>query len=66
MGSPSVPDPVKAPPPPDLVKAQLNALAFAETQRRIHASTGRAGSFLTGTSGGSFIPKSGGTSPVGL
>jgi len=47
MGAPTVPKPLVAPPPADTTKAQLNALAYAETQRRLRKSQGRQGSFLT-------------------
>ena len=48
MGAPTVQRPIKPPAPPDVAKAQLNALAYADTERKLRRSTGRAGSFLTG------------------
>lgn len=45
--SPKVPDPIRPPPAPDKTKAQLNALAYAETQRRLLASSGRKSLILT-------------------
>jgi len=47
MGSPTIPKPLVAPPPANTTKAQIDALAFAETQRRLMKSQGRAGSFVT-------------------
>lgn len=38
----------KPPPPrPDLVKAQLQALNFAQTERKLRAGSGRRSTFLT-------------------
>jgi hypothetical protein len=54
MGAPKIPKPQKPPAPPDTAKAQLNALAYAELERRIRSSQGRAGTFLTGKT--SFAP----------
>jgi hypothetical protein len=53
MGGPKPPKPLKPPPPPDLAKAQINSLAYAELERRIKASSGRGGSFITRSPGGS-------------
>lgn len=47
MGTPSLPTMPAAPPPPDQVKSQLSALAFAETERKIRQGAGRRGSFIT-------------------
>mgnify|MGYP001026995760 CR=1 FL=1 len=47
MGAPKVPKPVKPPPPPDLAKAQMQALAYAETQRKLQAGSGRRSQFIT-------------------
>lgn len=51
MGAPKVPKPTKPPPPPDETKAQLKALAFAETERRLRQGSGRRSTFLTGGGG---------------
>ena len=45
MGMPPVPKPLKMPKPPDLAKAELDALAYADTQRKL--KQGRRASFLT-------------------
>lgn len=45
---PNVPDVIKPPRPPDEEKARLDALAYAETQRRLKRTSGRQGSILTG------------------
>ena len=47
MGGPNPPKPLRPPAPPDTEKAQINALAYAELERRIRASQGRTGQFLT-------------------
>lgn len=52
MGAPKPPRPVRPPSPTDTSKAQMNALAFAETERKIRRGSGRRSMFLTGDSGG--------------
>lgn len=53
MGAPPRPPrPLKPPQAPDVTKAQINALAYAETERRLRRTSGRAGSFLTSRSVG--------------
>jgi len=47
MGAPSIPRPLAAPKPADTTRAQLSALAFAETQRRLRQSQGRKSQFVT-------------------
>jgi hypothetical protein len=53
MGAPQIPTPT--PPPssarPDRARAQMRALAFAETERRLRQSSGRRSTFLTGPAG---------------
>lgn len=38
--------PIKPPPAADVTKAEINALAYAEMQRRIRKTQGTAGTFL--------------------
>lgn len=47
MGAPSLPKPLKPPKRADALKAQLEAIRFADTERRLMASSGRRGQFLT-------------------
>ena len=48
MGAPTAPPkPKAAPAPVDATKAMLDAMSYAETQRKIRQSTGRKGTFLT-------------------
>jgi len=49
MGSPSVPSPLKPPPPADTTKAMLDAFQYADTQKKIRASTGWQSMFLNQT-----------------
>jgi len=51
MGTPTAPRPVSAPPPADPTKAMLNAIAYAETEKKLRASSGRKSTFLTAPSG---------------
>jgi len=57
MGAPQAPTPLAAPRAVDTKKAELNALAYAEVQRRIRQSQGRGGQFITKSVGGRQRPK---------
>lgn len=48
MGAATPPAPIKPPKAPDEMKARINALAYAELNRRIRSSSGRSGAFITG------------------
>ncbi len=52
MGAPDIPRPKPPPPRPDVVKSQLQALSFAQTERRLRKSSGRRSTFLTRGQGG--------------
>ena len=45
--SPKVPTPLAPPPAVDQAKAILSGIQYAETQRKLRASTGRKSTFLT-------------------
>ena len=47
MGAPKIPDPIKPPAPADNTKAMLNALAYADTEKKLRASSGRKSTFLS-------------------
>jgi hypothetical protein len=49
MGGSSPPKPGKPPPPVDETKAILNAIAYANTQKKLRSSQGRKSTFLTST-----------------
>lgn len=50
MGGPAnPPKPLAAPAPADTTKAMLDAFAFAETERKLKKSTGRASMFTSQT-----------------
>lgn len=47
MGAPKPPRPVRPPKPADTAKAELNALAYADMEKRLRRSTGRKSMFHT-------------------
>jgi len=47
MGAPALPRPIKPPKRADTLKAQLEALQFADIEKRLRASSGRRAQFLT-------------------